>query len=509
MAIFHCEIKIIGGGKSAVAASAYRSGEKLKDEQAEKVKDYTHKEGVEYSRVLLPENAPEELADRETLWNKVQAAEMKSKHPQYAREVEVALPVEMTREQQIKALEEYVKEQFTTRGMIADINLHDTGNGNPHAHIMLTMRPLKENGEFDAKRRDVYANDRDQDGKPIYNPEKPSGKENRIPALDKDGNQKKDKKGAKVWERVKVETTDWNNRENAEKWREAWAKECNKYLDKDHQIDHRSLERQGIERGATIHEGYAARAREANGQKSDRCEINRQIRALNKELDKIQAQEKALDRGLDRGSRAAARLNDIVGDNAITAGFTNTGAHENAGGERWDLMTESKKDEIRWKNAIKDDYGDEEKSLMSDWKPKITQDAPDNILADLFKDNFKDKEEERSNGRGTDPDRGRDLRGRSHGTNDKRRTEFERAIQLDFTTNRRSAPERDPSEGRDDLKSFLANINSKVRGAEAGREEREAEQRRLDREREREAERRKQKTRRVDRSCEQGYSRSR
>ena len=145
MSIYHCSIKMVGrtGGKSAVAASAYRSGEKLYDEETGLIHDFTRKGGVVMSEILLPENAPEEYRDRQILWNSVQAVEKRS-DAQMAREVEVALPIEMNREQQIKCVRKYVMENFVNEGMIADWALHDKGDGNPHAHILLTVRGFTE-----------------------------------------------------------------------------------------------------------------------------------------------------------------------------------------------------------------------------------------------------------------------------------------------------------------------------------------------------------------------------
>ena len=492
MAIYHCHISVIGGGRSAVAAAAYRAGEKLNEKESGKVQDYTHKQGVAYQRVYLPENAPAELADRETLWNKVQDAESHNhskKGAQFAREVEVALPREMSREQQIEALDSFIEENFTSKGMIADLALHDKGQ--PHAHIMLTMRELDEEGNFCNKAREVWANDRDENGKAIYNPDKPcydpknkaETEQYRIPKLDENGQQKvRERKGKGkeyLWEKVRQDTNDWNSKANAEKWRENWAKTCNRYLDKEHQIDHRSYREQGIEKGATIHEGYAARQIEKRGKISDRCEINRTIKQLNKELDKVRAEMKALDRGHTMSQSAKNRLADIVGkDNAITAGFSNNGGGQDKGGERWDLMTEQRKDEIRHKNLFRDSYGDEEKSLMSDWKPKQMTAAPENIFADIFKDKG-EKDDDR--GRGNDDRR---AGGRTDRTNDSSSAIFERAIQRDFATNQRSAQSRGQGEGREDLDAFIRSINAKIRSAEVSRANRDAEQRRLIDERE-------------------------
>ena len=149
MSIYHCSIKIISraGGRSAVASAAYRSGEKLDNGETGIVHDFTHKGGVVMTEIILPINAPERFYNRETLWNEVQKIE-KLSDAQFAREVEVALPVEMNREQQTECLRDYINENFVNQGMIADWALHDKGDGNPHAHIMLTMRGIDEHEQW-------------------------------------------------------------------------------------------------------------------------------------------------------------------------------------------------------------------------------------------------------------------------------------------------------------------------------------------------------------------------
>ena len=158
MAIYHLSIKIISrgkGGKSAVAAAAYRAAEKIHNEYDGMTHDYTRKGGVVHTEILLPENAPAEYADRAVLWNAVEKIE-KAKNAQLAREIEIALPVELTREQNISLVREYVNRHFVAAGMCADFAIHDKKDGNPHAHIMLTMRPFEQGGEWGAKQKKEY-----------------------------------------------------------------------------------------------------------------------------------------------------------------------------------------------------------------------------------------------------------------------------------------------------------------------------------------------------------------
>lgn len=271
VAIYHCSIKIIsrGKGRSAVACAAYRSGTKLTDLATGKIFDYSNKSGVVFSEVLLPENAPTIFAvDRNILWDAVERKETHSA-AQLAREVEVALPCEFTRQEQIDTVREYIMKNFVREGMCADWALHDKGDGNPHAHIMLTMRAIKPNGRWAEKSRTIYKLD-------------PNGQ--KIPVIDPTtGQQKIGARGRKMWQRETVPANDWNDHSKAEKWRAAWAAECNRRLDRQHQIDHRSYARQAIEQEPTIHEGYAARKMEREGRVSDRCEINRETKALNEQ----------------------------------------------------------------------------------------------------------------------------------------------------------------------------------------------------------------------------------
>ena len=264
IAIYHCSIKIVsrGKGKSAVAAAAYRSGEKLTNEWDGLTHDYTKKGGVVHSEILLPAHAPPAFSDRSTLWNSVELSE-KSNNAQLAREVEIALPVELSGEEQTRLVREYCSSQFVSKGMIADFNLHDTGGGNPHAHILLTMRPLDEKGAWLPKSKKEYV--LDENGEKIR---LPSGR----------------------YKTCKVDLVDWNNRENAEVWRRAWADLANEYLaqnNRPERIDHRSYERQGIDQIPTVHVGVSATQMEKKGIVTERGELNRSIKAANRILREI------------------------------------------------------------------------------------------------------------------------------------------------------------------------------------------------------------------------------
>ena len=158
MAIYHLSIKIFSrgkGGKSAVAAAAYRAGEKIFCEYDGRMNDYTRKGGVVHTEILLPEYAPVEFKDRAILWNAVERVE-KAENAQLAREVEFSLPVELTLAQNKSLVREYVKHNFVDKGMCADICIHDKDDGNPHAHVLLTMRPFNEDGSWGNKQRKEY-----------------------------------------------------------------------------------------------------------------------------------------------------------------------------------------------------------------------------------------------------------------------------------------------------------------------------------------------------------------
>ena len=277
MSIYHSHTKIIGRskGRSAVASSAYRSGECLLDKETGITHDYTHKGGVVHSEIMLCENAPEEYADRETLWNAVHEVE-KSSNAQLAREIEIALPYEWSREKQIKLVREYVRENFVEEGMIADWSLHDTGKGNPHAHIMLTTRAIKQDGKWAAKEKKDYIRDADGNKIPEIDPE--TG-EQKVRVRTRNGRETREL----VWKRGYVEYNDWNNQKNVDKWRKAWEDTINQNLDPyQDPVSCLSYRDRGIDQIPTVHEGYAAREMEKRGEISERMELNRSIRERNR-----------------------------------------------------------------------------------------------------------------------------------------------------------------------------------------------------------------------------------
>ena len=224
MAIYHLSAKVISrtDGRSAVAAAAYRAAEALPDDRLGRTHDFTHKAGVVHSEILLPEGAPACLLDRATLWNAVEAGE-KRKDAQLAREIEIALPRELSRAAAIRLAQDFVREQFVARGMVADLNVHwgrtARGEEQPHAHVMLTMREVGPAG-FGKKVRD------------------------------------------------------WNRTEVLVGWRERWAGLANERLAEqghDIRVDHRSHAAQGIELEPQSKIGPAGARREARGEDAERA----------------------------------------------------------------------------------------------------------------------------------------------------------------------------------------------------------------------------------------------
>ena len=267
IAIYHWNIGIVsrGKGKSAVAAAAYRSGEKLTNEWDGMTHDYTRKGGVVHTEIMLPPHAPPSFSDRSTLWNSVELYE-KAGNAQLAREIDAALPIELSREEQIRLVREYCSSQFVSRGMCVDFAIHDTDSGTPHCHIMLTMRPLDERGAWAAKSKKEY--DLDENGERIR---LPSGR----------------------YKTHKVDLTGWNSQENALVWRKAWADISNDYLERagsPERIDHRSNAERGIDEIPTVHMGVAACQMEKKGIATEKGELNRSIQKTNRLIREIRAQ---------------------------------------------------------------------------------------------------------------------------------------------------------------------------------------------------------------------------
>ena len=274
MSIYHFALQIISrkDGRSTVACAAYRSATKLYDESTQTYKDYGRKQNVTHTDILLPKNAPAEYADRQKLWNSVEAAEKRS-DAQLAREFNVALPNELSLEEQNNIMREY-GQYLVDQGMCVDYAIHSV-KGNNHGHYMVTMRALDENGKWMPKQKRVVR--LDENG-------------NRIPMLDKNGNQKKDKKGAKRWEADDIKTTNWDEEETLNNWREQWAIVCNAHLAPELHIDHRSNEARGLDELPTVHLGVAASQMEKKGIRTELGDKNRKIKKHNAYIAQVKAE---------------------------------------------------------------------------------------------------------------------------------------------------------------------------------------------------------------------------
>ena len=265
----HFKITIVkrSQGQSAVAGAAYQSGERLFSEYDQKTKFYNKKKELVHAEIMLPSHAPPGFADRATLWNAVEAVENQW-NSQLARRIVLAFPVEIPKEQYLSMIKEFCQEQFVSKGMIADFAIHDKGDGNPHAHILLTLRAIDEHGKWLPKARKVY--DLDENGERI-----------RLPS----GN----------WKCHKENTVDWNDQKYAEVWRHGWETITNRYLEaagRPERVDLRSFERQGIQQIPTVHLGPAAHQMEKRGVETFLGNLNRDIRAANSLMQSIRRQLK-------------------------------------------------------------------------------------------------------------------------------------------------------------------------------------------------------------------------
>ena len=316
MAIYHLEAKMVsrGAGRSAVAASAYLSCSRMLNEYDGVQHDYTRKQGLAWQAVFLPPMALPEWQDREKLWIAVEEAE-KTKDSRLAREFVAALPVELSRQQQIALLQNFIREQFVAEGMCADVAIHDTDGHNPHAHILLTVRPLTETGAWQYKTEKEYLCIKDGEERGFTAAEFKSAQ---AEGWEKQYQYKVDKKKVYMapsqaekygygraskypkstkYGRQNPISARWNSEEQLLAWREAWATAANRCLElagHDSRIDHRSHAERGLEERPTIHEGVVARAMEKKGIIFDRCELNRQIKADNALLRELRGQVKKL-----------------------------------------------------------------------------------------------------------------------------------------------------------------------------------------------------------------------
>lgn len=302
MAIYHLEAK--------VAAAAYMSCSQILNDYDGVQHDYTRKQGLVWQHIFLPEHAPQEWQDRSVLWNAVEENE-KTKDSRLAREFVVALPIEFDKEQWISLLTDFVQEQFVSDGMCADVCIHDTDGHNSHAHIMLTVRPLDEESKWQYKTEKEYLCARNGEERSYTSAEfktaqadgwekqyqyKVGKKKVFMPSsvAETHGYERVSKypKSTKYGRQNPISAR-WNSDEQLVLWREAWADTVNQSLERsgmEERIDHRSHAARGLDEQPTVHEGVIAQALERKGIISDRCELNRQIKADNALLRELKAQ---------------------------------------------------------------------------------------------------------------------------------------------------------------------------------------------------------------------------
>ena len=277
MAIYHCSVSNVSRakGSSSCATLAYISGEKVRDERTGELYSYNRQERVVSVGTILPESAPAEYADSKVLFNAIEKHET-TDNARTAKKIQVALPKELGLDEQKNIVEDYIRHNITKEGYCATYAIHDGGKtGNYHAHILVANRSVNAKGQWGCKRKMAYALDE-------------AGE--RIPLLDKDGQQKTDSHGRKQWKRINVEQNPLDTKEFLKQLRQEWAVEVNKHLEPSQQIDSRSNADRGIDDKPTIHEGYAARAIEAQGGISERCQVNREIRAENLHRQELRAE---------------------------------------------------------------------------------------------------------------------------------------------------------------------------------------------------------------------------
>jgi hypothetical protein len=296
LAIYHFNAQIISrsDGRSSVAAAAYRAGEELTDERTGIIHDYTKRSMEIECEILAPSNSPDWIHEREKLWNEVENVEVR-KDAQLAREINIALPVELSKEQNRELIKDYVKENFVDSGMVADLSIH-WDKENPHAHVMLTTREVSEDG---------------------------FGKKNR----------------------------EWNNKDLLESWREGWARSANQALAQanvQESISHKTLKEQGIDREPQIHLGSAVIAMEIRGMETERGDIYRQIEEANnnkmlklidKQIDLLEKQKEVLEYGRERSNGGNEQ---VVGDrdrNITAEKIIFHRAAEPEGGKREDSLS--------------------------------------------------------------------------------------------------------------------------------------------------------------------------
>ena len=383
MAIYHMESKIVsrGTGRSVVAASAYMSCSRLYNDYDGVQHDYTRKQGLIWQDVFLPPQAPQEWRDREQLWNAVEAAE-KTKDSRLAREIIVALPVELEHDEQIALTSAYISQQFVADGMCADVAIHDTDGHNPHAHILLTMHPLNEDGTWQYKTEKEYLCMKGGEERGLtaveFRGAQLEGWEKRYlyrvgrkkvymtpTAATEHGYARADKhpKSSRYGRQNPI-TARWNSEDQLISWREAWADMVNRAIEQvgiRERIDHRSHAARGFDEQPTIHEGVEAMHLEEKGFVSERRALNRQIRADNALLRELKEQISQLSKAVQMDiSLLADALEKLCADMVI---FCYQLSHIREGREKG-------LSDLRLLRQISDEYGKVDRKLRETRKTR-------------------------------------------------------------------------------------------------------------------------------------------
>lgn len=391
MNYFHLEAKVVsrGAGRSAIAAAAYASCSRLYNDYDGLTHDYTRKHGCLYSEVFLPQYAPEEWKDRQLLWEAVESVE-KTKDSRLARELVVALPSELSLDDWKGMLERFVREQGIDLGMCADVNIHDPypPGHNPHSHILFTMRPLDENGKWQAKTQKEYLCKRGGEERGFtadeFKTAKTQGwekqymyqfgekKEYLTPSEAEKIRTSKTPKSTR-YGRQNPLTERWNSEEQIFAWRKSWEIIINEEQERHgitDRVDCRSHAARGLTEQPTVHEGYHARKLESMGIVSDRCELNRQIRADNKLLRELKKQVQKLMKAVKENIPAIASALETLRDHMVLVQYqliVNTSQREAVTFQKnllADILAEYKnvKSEIKAKTAKKKELIAEQKN---------------------------------------------------------------------------------------------------------------------------------------------------
>lgn len=395
MNYFHLEAKVVsrGAGRSAIAAAAYASCSRLYNDYDGLTHDYTRKHGCLYSEVFLPQYAPEEWKDRQLLWEAVESVE-KTKDSRLARELVVALPSELSLDDWKGMLERFVREQGIDLGMCADVNIHDPypPGHNPHSHILFTMRPLDENGKWQAKTQKEYLCKRGGEERGFtadeFKTAKTQGWEKQY--MYQFGEKKEyltPSEAEKIERCIRTSKTPkstrygrqnplterWNSEEQIFAWRKSWEIIINEEQERHgitDRVDCRSHAARGLTEQPTVHEGYHARKLESMGIVSDRCELNRQIRADNKLLRELKKQVQKLMKAVKENIPAIASALETLRDHMVLVQYqliVNTSQREAVTFQKnllADILAEYKnvKSEIKAKTAKKKELIAEQKN---------------------------------------------------------------------------------------------------------------------------------------------------